>query len=326
LILSLLLCFFTLAEMGSPANKANYAQSAYHEIQSNNLQYNSESRMGLEILDKADIQEQKPVAANKKKASADDTDYGLIVNIILTLVTLVIAVAGLIQAIAAKKSADIAMNSQRSWVISESVDSPDFADPWIQRFGCHFKIIGSSPVRVKEANFRVRVVDARERPVEHGAKPRLKNKEPNLPDTPDYGNPTVTLAHQPEMGRVRPPGEDFVVVPTLDSLFLFEAGTGEVSGAKDAKAIKNGDKFLCAYGFIRYSDAFSQSKTRETRFCYIYNVKNPANPGSPDVFEIGGPPAYNDVMEFIHPAVWKRVMNKAIKFNRKNQTHSKKAN
>lgn len=276
--------------------------------------------MGLEVLDKADVQQQKPIATNKKSASTDDIDYGLIVNIILTLVTLVIAVAGLIQAIAAKESADIAMNSQRSWVISASVDSPDFTNPWIQRFGCRFKIIGSNPVRVKEANFRVRVVDARERPVERGAKPMLNNKEPNLPDSPNYGNPTVTLMHQPEMGRIRPPGEDFVVVPTLDSLFLFEAGTDEVSGAQDAKAIKSGDKFLCAYGFIRYRDAFSQFKTRETRFCYIYNVKSPANPNSPDVFEIGGPPAYNDVMEFIQPSVWKRIMYKIIKPNRESQT------
>lgn len=204
------------------------------------------------------------------------------------MITLGIAVAAVLQAIAAKDGAEIAMNAQRSWIISERVDSPDFTNPWFQHIACHFKIIGSSPVRVMEANFRVRLVPAKV------TDENADTREPDLPEQPDYKDPD-TLEKHSEMGRIRPPEEDFTVAPMLESLFLFEAGGDVVSGAEDVKAMRSRDKFLCAYGFIRYRDAFSRSKVRETRFCYVYRVNRPTTPKHPEAFYVGGPPRYNEV-------------------------------
>ena len=217
----------------------------------------------------------------------DYTFWAIVVNGVLTLITLAIAIAAVFQAVAAKDSAEIAMNAQRSWVMSIGVDSPDFTNPWIQQIPCHFKVIGSSPVRVMEANFRVRLVKSRFRDEDKDI------REPDLPDTPDYSDPQ-TLDNQPEMGRIRAPEEKFDVLPMLESMFLLEGGEGEHSGAKDVKAIKAREAFLCAYGFIRYRDAFSRSKIRETRFCYVYHVRRGIEPKGYEGFNVGGPPAYNE--------------------------------
>ncbi len=138
-------------------------------------------------------------------------------------------------------------------------------------------MFGSSPVRVIEAKFRFHLVKSRK-------SSKGYDKEPDLPEIPDYGA-LDTLVSNPQMGMVHSPGDKFNVVPALDSLF-FEPG--------DVEAIKAGDKFLCIYGFIRYRDAFSKSKMRETKFCYIHGVRNPTSQDNRQ-FVIGGPPAYNDV-------------------------------
>ncbi len=45
-----------------------------------------------------------------------------------------------------------------------------------------------------------------------------------------------------------------------------------------------------------------------------------------DGFVVGGPPAYNDVMEFVYPPMWKRLLNKALSTYRKAQHKTTKAN
>lgn len=117
------------------------------------------------------------------------------------------------------KQADIAANSQRSWIVSTGIDRPDFSNPWIQHVPVHFKVIGNSPVRVTESNFRVRLVPAKV------VDEKSDTRQPDLTEKPDYANP-ATLEDSPEMGTNRAPGTEFSVIPMLESLFLME-GSGE---------------------------------------------------------------------------------------------------
>jgi len=71
-------------------------------------------------------------------------------------------------------------------------------------------------------------------------------------------------------------------------------GNSEVGGGNDVKAIRNREKVLTAYGFIKYRDAFSASKIRETRFCYVYRVNAPHDMRKIEGWVTGGPPTYNE--------------------------------
>jgi hypothetical protein len=199
----------------------------------------------------------------------------------LTLATLVIAITGLIQALAAKESADIAMNSQRSWIVETGVEGPEMTHDWVKQIACHFKVIGNSPAIVVESAFRFHLVNGRK------TKKNSNFFEADLPPVPDYGKDICTIENMPEMGKVRAPGDTFTVSPMLEGMFL---------EPDDVKAINQWQKFACAYGYIKYRDAFSRSKIRETKFCYVYNVwQNPLGTAnnSPH-FVIGGPPGYNE--------------------------------
>jgi len=221
----------------------------------------------------------EPISVKPVSVAKDIWDYFAIgATVVLTVITLILAIL-------AKISADIASNAQRSWVICTGVENPDFKNAWIQRIPCKFKVYGSRPIRIVESNFRVRLVNARITDERKGI------REPDLPRTPDYSKPD-TLENQPEMGPIRAPEEEFEAVPVLESMFLYEAGTDKISGAENVAAIKEGKKFLCAYGFVRYREAYSRSKRRETRFCYVYGKRYPL--GRSDEFITGGPPSYNE--------------------------------
>lgn len=187
---------------------------------------------------------------------------------------------------AIERQAEIASNAQRSWIVSTSIARPDFSNPWIQHMPVHFKVIGNSPVRVTESNFRVRLVPAKV------VDEKSDTRQPDLPEKPDYANP-ATLEDSPEMGTIRAPGTEFSVIPMLESLFLME-GSSEVGGGNDVKAIRSREKFLTAYGFIKYQDAFSRSKIRETRFCYVYSISGPRSMRNTEGWNTGGPPPYNE--------------------------------
>jgi hypothetical protein len=176
---------------------------------------------------------------------------------------------------AIKTQAEIAANAQRSWIVETGIEDPDLSSVWVVQVRCFFKVIGMSPVKVSEAKFRFHFVDGKRNSTETGT-------EPDLPDTPDYGD-IKTIADSPDMGSVRPPKEKFHVIQQLEGLFVKEG---------DIESLKNGERFLCLYGFIRYCDAFSDSQTRETRFCYIYGQRNPFD-SRKNQFVVGGPEAYN---------------------------------
>jgi len=281
LYLTLVLLSLTYLLHAASSQQTDPAQPSDHKQQSAPPPGNSKSSVVLGKGKESNAQPQSSPPNREgtalKQEGLDYTFWAFVINGVLALVTVVIAIAGIIQALAAKEAANIATNSQRSWIVEDGIDDPDLTGVWIARATCHFKVFGSSPVRVTEAKFRFHVVKSRSL-----AKRNLK--EPDLPENPDYGE-LDTLASNPQMGKVYSPGDEFAVVPMLDGLF-FEDG--------DLAAIKAGEKFLCIYGFMRYRDAFSRSKIRETRFSYVHGEQHPLGLDKRQ-FITGGPPAYNEV-------------------------------
>jgi hypothetical protein len=186
---------------------------------------------------------------------------------------------------AAQDSADVATDAQRSWLLENGISPQELNTAWIQEFVFNFRVIGHSPVRIEAAKFRYHLVNSR---------PNGSITEADLPEVPDYGAPN-TVRDIPQLGRVLAPdpSSNFQVGARLDNLYLTP---------EDLVAINQWQKFLCAYGFIKYRDAFSKAKMRETRFCFIYDMprvplmnmitKERANP---DQFIVGGPESYNEV-------------------------------
>jgi hypothetical protein len=179
---------------------------------------------------------------------------------------------------ATRQQAEIASNSQRSWIIPKSVSKPDLSGTWIMKVSCEFEVYGSSPVRVYESQI---IFDF------FPAIPVGNTGEviPDLPENPDYGEESTTLTDSPEMGQVWAPGSQITVGPMLK---------GAIAKPEQLQALKEGKNVLCLYGFINYRDAFDKSKMRTTRFCYICGKKGVLETKYEEYFVLGGPPEYNE--------------------------------
>jgi hypothetical protein len=113
-----------------------------------------------------------------------------------------------------------------------------------------------------------------------------------LPVPPVYG-PKAKIPDLPNMGSILAPLSEYSLGVLLESRRLT---------VEDWLDIKFRKKFLCTYGFIKYQDAFDRAKTRETRFCYIYDYQSGGvlvSPETgkqikPDTFRVGGPQEYNE--------------------------------
>jgi hypothetical protein len=171
----------------------------------------------------------------------------------------------------------------------------------------HLKVIGNSPLRALEAKLIYAVVPGRSRV------PNGFDREPDLPEQPNYGEP-LDLTANPSMGRVHMPGDEMTVEITLENLFLT---------ADHATALDKGDSFLCVYGFVRYRDSSVSWKRRETRFCLACGNWGPTGRKIADGYWVAGPSRYNEVTEF----PWsKRVWNRIMRYYRKNKQQPQKAN
>ena len=282
LVLLFLLSPFALAQVNTPAKPVNASKSTHHQAQSASPKSEPRSAASLKEVHKGNIEpQQSPPNQKAELPKNDDPDYtfwALILNGALTLITLAIAIAGIFQARAAKEGADIAMNSQRSWIVEIGVVGPEMTHDWVKQIQCRFKVIGNSPALGLESAFRFHLVNS---------KKKGSLFEADLPPIPNYGSEICTLENTPEMGKVRAPGDEFTVSPMLEGMFL---------EPEDVNAINAWQKFACAYGYVKYRDAFSRSKIRETRFCYVYNVwQHPlGKANNPPRFVTGGPPGYNE--------------------------------
>jgi len=199
---------------------------------------------------------------------------------------------------AANRAAEAALNANRAWVLVEKISAPDmFSEVNTQVrneiaavfLGFQFKVFGRTPCRVIESRFRFRLVPGRRR----GA-----IKEPDLPEPRDYGQP-VTILDNPEMSKTIFPDEEFTGTVSLeeDAMELFRS-----TNLKFWADVQQREQFICAYGFIKYQDAFDGAAIRETNFCYVYRRSVGAilvdaktgKPLMPDGFTVGGPPGYNN--------------------------------
>jgi hypothetical protein len=216
--------------------------------------------------------------------------WDLIINMALMIATIVLAVFAVIQAKEAKLTAKAAMNSQRAWILLESIKAPNQigyleneyrASPQLELI---FKVFGVVPIKIIKSQIRLHFV-------------RLKldsPNEPDLPTPPNYGgNPG--FFRNSGIGRIHYPESEFSIKMDLENTSISYEEFSEFVSRKN---------ILCAYGVISYQDAYEGAATRETRFCYVYQkppnfyLNSPMVAGTitsldGDSFSVGGPDAYN---------------------------------
>jgi hypothetical protein len=226
--------------------------------------------------------DQEDIRADVKIVNPPEKDFYDKAPVWINLALLILGAGGVVAAIctlrAINKQAEIAANSQRSWIIPKGASKPDLSGNWILSVSCEFDVFGLSPVRVFESKIRLHFV---------AAKPSdgFSQAIPDLPGIPVYGTPT-TLDDSPEMGRIWAPGATIVVKPMLEHA---------IAEKDQLQSLRDGKNVLCLYGYIRYRDAFDKSKMRETHFCFTCGQMGPLDAKLEEHFVLGGPPAYNEI-------------------------------
>ena len=183
---------------------------------------------------------------------------------------------------AALLNAQAVINSERAWILVKNIVGPkDWWDPNDPAYTAgavmQFAVCGNTPARINGASFEIKRVPTK------SAYPLI----PDLPEEPVYP-PQSDSAEIPENGRILPPRDRFSVDLILNPPLLCEQEWNDIWDRKVC---------ICAYGYVRYTDAFDRK--HETRVCYVYEI----SPGiitavdgshlNPDRFKIGGPSAYN---------------------------------
>jgi hypothetical protein len=188
-------------------------------------------------------------------------------------------------ATATRRTSEALMGGQRGWILVENVDAPNIRvvmSPQFETlpiFVFRLKVFGFTPCKIRNAGMRFHLANIKE----HHLPP-----EPDLPETPEY-NIAGIAADVPDPGDVLAPRQWFRMTGQLES--------GAVA-REDIPLINESRKFLCAYGFVSYTDTFERQ--HETRFCYIYRITNRSTRLAeigmgidPSRFRIGGPNGYN---------------------------------
>jgi hypothetical protein len=207
------------------------------------------------------------------------------VNFLNAVSTAIIALFTILLFVAVAWQIRASKQSERSWIAIRRIGTlPEnwFDDArtkgYVPGFIAEFEVYGKTVVRVIESRFYMRIV-----PTKQGKSFPL---EPDLPEVPDYEKPS----------RYQIAGENRMVIPPQAPFNLQAFLEGDV--IKEFENLRGGKKLMCAYGVVRYRDAFD--KDRETRACYVYDfawggvlstpdgqVLNPAG------FRIAGPSEYN---------------------------------
>ena len=172
-------------------------------------------------------------------------------------------------------------DSERAWVLVKRVGNP--AEGWLKRIPGYspgivfdFNVYGKTPVKVSEVRFLLEPVSV---------KKDILPREPDLPEAPDYSK-AEAFVRFPEGGMMYAPEN------------AIQLRSDRYLAPKEYNDLNDGKTILCAYGFIKYTDAFGGK--RETRACYVYHVPRGGILKSPDGtvldpegFQVGGPSAYN---------------------------------
>lgn len=207
------------------------------------------------------------------------------INMVLALVGIVAAGIAVRTLFIIHRQLTASYDAERCWILVKRVGNPGkgLYNPqdhsYIPSMIFEFKVSGNTPARVTNAHFRLQLAPA---------KPGIVPPEPDLPPIPDYNvNSRARSSEISEEGRVLAPEDTFqidLIIPHLT----------EDQWVK----LRDGEEVVCAYGFIKYKDAFG--KERETRTCYVYDftwggviVDLNGKEIHPQGFYIGGPPEYN---------------------------------
>jgi hypothetical protein len=173
-------------------------------------------------------------------------------------------------AVAAQKSVDAFINSERAWLFTDklfdfkldmSVAIETGISPMVSLMSATYKNVGKTVCRTTRAVSRFHTVAKLE----------------DLPDIPDYRNTGDTTE------RILPPGGTFQLIALLDEIVFSEMMMAQ---------IRSRDRYLCFYTHIDYVDA--NGKERVFQECYIFNC--PVGLILPrfvrEEFLPGGPKAY----------------------------------
>jgi hypothetical protein len=241
------------------------------------------------IINNVDNHQGHDEREEKNPVATQDPDKwvrrGFWINLILTLITLAVAIAAVLQAKAALKQANHIAASERAWILVKTVGGPKggWYDPenpsYAPGAAIEFAVYGNTPARLTDARLYLVNVPAR-----IGTEPL----EPILPEVPDYPKGPWN-SEIPDNGRVLPPNDKFAVNIVLDPA---------VSTEDEFNKLWEWKNCVCLYGFVAYGDTFGVM--HETRFCYVYEISRggviadaAGNRLNPDRFRIGGPKGYN---------------------------------
>ena len=185
-------------------------------------------------------------------------------SILLVPATLIIAIYAVVQASAAKISANAQMDANRTWLLVTVGNLPD-----ITPVPDMLQVLWIEPRVANEGKTPAWITKMRLRAQQF---PSLKD----IPTEPIYeGGETKHFDGEAAL----PPGA---------SVAPLRVGVD----AHDFIAIRQGKSFLYVYGFIDYMDIYK--RPFGTRFCFLYHVPGGFNP-IPEGFVFGGPSAYNKV-------------------------------
>jgi hypothetical protein len=229
---------------------------------------------------------QQPESDQKENLTMNNDDkwvrWGVYVNGGIALATFAIAIFAVLQARAAKLSAQAVINSQRAWVVA----SPSQLRPPL-RFIPEPGDSLEAPGRDKQ-NFIYVIFK-------------------NVGVTPAKILETCALYITIESLNMLPTEPKYSGVETQSGLFLFnrkdQSGRDEAIGRvaplwpnriltkEQVQAVRTQKTFLYAYGFVGYEDAFKCKHTM--RFGYVYNFPQSGQPPLLG-FLPAGPPKYNE--------------------------------
>jgi hypothetical protein len=220
----------------------------------------------------------------KDNIAPKDTDdlarKEFIVNKVLVGITILIAIAALIQAIAARLSAEAVMWSERAWLLLEGKDigdpvlitddSPDNQRKMPSYCRVALKNCGKTPGFAIDWEFELRVGSSQEFPPSFEIYEKEPRAESPMPFPIGPGWPGQAEA------RLRP--SDFI-------------------SSTELKDMKEGTKFLWLCGIARYGDVFKykgffhrKAARHETRICLRYEFRTNTIGG---YWVLGGPIKYN---------------------------------
>lgn len=248
------LSLFSLAQVNPPAKQIDAAQSANHKTQTAQPQNQPQAALSIEEAQKPDIKPQQSpadVEHDDSKQNDNSTFWTLIINAVLTIITLGIAVTGIIQALAAKRSVEALIIQNRPWLLVEKVEEPYLvpvaaAPSGQERFShCFVKIrnFGHTPAKVTGMRLELQI-----------------GENPSNP-------PFDCIPEKVKDIYVFPQGE------TRSSEGRLRNG-GFISEGDRKMVVDDHIRYLFLVGCIIYRDTFERKDVPEyeTRFCYLYET------------------------------------------------------